>query len=194
MKTVAEILQSHEVVDANGRHVGGTDKHGANHRYGDAYEDIINNMGGRDSIRLLMEIGVADGACLRAWREAFPNAQIVGVDIHHSDQAHGDRIEFHLGDQRSRADCERAAGGRKFDLIIDDGTHLLEDVLRTLFWLWPSVRQGGVYVIEDGGLQDCEHAKALFPFAEVVNTQGPFGGVEPLVVLHKATQLQHRGD
>ena len=52
-------------------------------------------------------------------------------------------------DQRMREDCERAAVGRQFDLIVDDATHLLEDTLRTLYWLWPSVKPGGLYVVEE---------------------------------------------
>ena len=86
MRSVAEIFQSYEVVDADGRHINGTDKHGANHRYGDAYEKIIEqnfrgNYGtpGREKVKLMMEIGVADGSSLLAWREIFPNALCVGM-------------------------------------------------------------------------------------------------------------------
>ena len=184
MRSVAEILHSYEVVDAEGRHINGTDKHGPNHRYGDAYESLFPD---RSAIQLVMEVGVADGSCLLAWREVFPNATIVGMDIHHSDKAHGERIEFHLGDQRSQTDCERVTGCRKFDLIIDDATHLLEDTLRTLFYLWPSVKPGGLYVVEEfpnvGSLWN--NIASMWPIAELVNTTGPSGGAEPLVIFRK---------
>src|SRR5271166_3915885 len=106
MRSISEIFRSYAVFDADGRHVNGTDKQ-SNHSYGDAYETIIGSL--RTEANLVMEIGVADGSSLLAWREVFPFATCVGMDIHHSDKAHGDRIEFHIGDQRSQHDCERVA-------------------------------------------------------------------------------------
>lgn len=186
MRGIREIFRDAAVLDPNGRHINGSDKQ-SNHNFGDAYEKIFTEYWPacpRTGPKLMMEVGVADGSSLRAWREIFPNATIVGMDIHHSDKANGERIEFYLGDQRSKEDCERAAAGRQFDLIVDDATHLLADTLVTLFWLWPFVRPGGLYVVEDGAFQDSDRAKLLFG-AEVVETQGPFGGIEPLVVLRK---------
>lgn len=195
MRSIAEIFSSYEELDSNGRHVGGTDKHGPNHRYGNAYESLfldgkpyeVGTLSTRRDVRLMMEVGIADGSSLLAWRDIFPNATCVGLDIHHSDKAHGDRIEFHQGDQRSHRDCERAAAGRQFDFICEDATHQLEDTLRTLLYLWPSVRPGGLYVVEEfSNVGDLwPNVCALFPFASLVETRGPFGGVEPLVVLRK---------
>ncbi len=189
MKSIRDIFRSHAVFDADGRHVNGTDKQ-SNHNYGDAYEKLFPN---RDRVELMMEVGIADGSCLLAWREVFPNAIIVGMDIHPSEKAImeancGNRIQFYLGDQRVQRDCERAAANRQFDLIVDDGTHNLEDTLRTLFYLWPYVRPiQGLYVIEEfpniGELRD--NITQLLPFAEIIDTDGQFGGVEPLVVLRK---------
>ncbi len=178
VKSVKEIFRSYGVLDSDGRHINGTDKE-TNHHYGDIYESLFLN---RTRVELMMEVGIADGSSLLAWRDIFPNALCVGLDIHHSDKAHGDRIEFYLGDQRSQVDCERAAAGRKFDLIVDDATHQLEDTLRTLFYLWPFVKvAGGMYVIEEfpnvGALRD--NITKLWPFVEIV------GDVEPLVILRK---------
>ncbi len=193
MRSIKEIFRSHAEFNSEGKHVNGTDK-SSNHDYSGAYESIIETLfrsGGdcRGKVRLMMEVGVADGSCLLAWREVFPNAQIVGLDIHHSDKAHGESIEFHLGDQRKREDCERAAGGRLFDLIVEDATHTLENTLLTLFWLWPSVRPGGIYVVEEwADIHALHHnVRALLPGVEIVNTLGPFGGIEPLVVMRKQT-------
>lgn len=207
MRTIKEIFRSYGILNSDGKHINGTDKE-TNHHYGDAYESLfvvqedvdlskiptqphIKITGQyrsiRNDVRLMMEVGVADGSSLLAWREIFPNAIIVGMDIHYADKAHGERIEFHFGDQRNKEHCERAAAGREFDLIVDDATHELDATLLTLFWLWPFVKPGGLYVVEDGGLQDCERVVKLFPQATVVETTGPFGGIEPLVVLRKST-------
>lgn len=200
MRSIREIFRSHAVLDADGCHVNGTDKE-SNHRYGDAYErlltipDVPSDPSGlvkleypysiRGDVRLMMEVGVADGSSLLAWREVFPNALCVGLDIHPSERARGDRIEFHLGDQRSRDDCERAAAGRQFDLIVDDATHRLDHTLLTLYWLWPCVRPGGMYVVEEWDGVDRERIRALWPCAEIIDTAGPFGGVEPLVAFRR---------
>lgn len=191
MRTVAEIFSSYEELDSEGRHVNGTDKNGPNHSYGDAYERILGGYGlstdVRKDIGLMMEVGVADGSSLRAWCEVFPNAIIVGMDIHHSDKAHGDRIEFHLGDQRSQVDCENAAAGRMFDVIVEDATHEIDGNLLTLFWLWPFIRPGGLYIIEEFANVGAnrERIKSLWPNVEIVGTCGPSGQDEPLVVFRK---------
>lgn len=191
MRSVRDIFRSYAVFDADGRHVNGTDKE-SNHRYGDAYERIITNNFSRgpaeprNVVRLMMEIGVADGSSLLAWREVFPNATIVGMDIHHSDKAHGERIEFYLGDQRSKMSCDRAVGGRQFDFICEDATHNMADTLLTLLYLWPSVRPGGLYIVEEwADIGSLMSATGLWPHVEIVNTDGPFGGNEPLVVFRK---------
>lgn len=180
MRTIKDIFRSHAVFDQQGRHVNGTDKQ-SNHNYGDAYECLFD----RVRVELVMEVGVADGACLRAWSEVFPNATIVGMDIHHSAQAHGDRIEFHIGDQRSKEDCERVARGRQFDLIIEDAVHKLDNTLLTLYWLWPHVKPGGLYVVEEWDGVDRNRITSLWPSAQIINTAGPFGGIESLVVFRK---------
>jgi hypothetical protein len=189
MKSIREIFRSHAVIDAEGRHVNGTDKQ-SNHNYGDAYESLFPVPSlDRACLRLMMEVGVADGSCLCAWREVFPNATIVGMDIHHSDKAHGERIEFHIGDQRVQRDCENAAGGRQFDLIVEDATHELPNTLMTMLYLWPFVRPGGLYVVEEfpnvGALRG--NINAMWANVEIVDTMGPFGGIEPLVVFRKPT-------
>ena len=182
MRTIAEIFRSQAVLDSEGRHTNGTDKE-SNHHYGDAYERLFPD---RTAVKLMMEIGVADGSCLCAWQIIFPNAMCVGLDIHHSDRAHGERIEFHLGDQRKCEDCERAAAGRKFDLIVEDATHHLDSTLLTLYWLWPFVKHGGLYVVEEWSNIDRHRILSLWPNVEIVDTTGPSGGIEPLVVFRKS--------
>jgi hypothetical protein len=200
MKTIKEIFREHAVFDSEGRHVNGTDKE-SNHHYGTAYEQLIylnqpgnplvdhgsNVHAARADVKLMMEVGVADGSSLRAWREVFPNALIVGMDIHHSDKAHGDRIEFCIGDQRSQRDCGNAAAGRFFDVIVEDATHEVDANLLTLFWLWPWVKPGGLYIIEEFANVGANRHRimSLWPSAEIVGTCGPSGQDEPLVVFRK---------
>lgn len=174
MKSLREIFLSHAEV-INGIHTNGTDKQ-TNHNYGDAYDSLLD----REAIKLMLEVGVADGSSLLAWQEALPNAKVVGMDIHPPAKWLG---EFHLGDQRNLDDCERAAQGRQFDLIVEDATHQLDATLLTRYHLWPFVKPGGLYVVEEWPAAD-SRLITLFD-AEIVETAGPFGGIEPLIVLRK---------
>lgn len=204
MKSVRDIFRSYAQFDEQGRHVNGTDKQ-SNHNYGDAYENLLSIARGepmgeevsycfgtrsmRPDVTLMLEIGVADGACMLAWRDIFPNATIVGMDIHPATLVReGDkRLEFHIGNQRYQSDCERVAAGRLFDLIIDDATHYIENTLASLYWLWPFVRPGGLYVVEEWPniAGDKKRIESLWPGVQFVDTPGPFGGIEPLVAFRK---------
>lgn len=175
--SITEIFRKHAVI-VDGVHVNGTDKQ-SNHNYGPAYEKLFAGI----DARLFLEVGITDGSCLRAWQEVFPTAKIIGLDIHPcADKS----FETHVGDQRSKADCERAVRGRLFDVILEDAYHSTENTLLTLFWLWPYVKPGGLYIIEEwADIGNSWHnIKELFG-AEIIPTQGPFGGNEPLVVLRK---------
>lgn len=184
MLTMAEIFRSYAVLE-DGRHVNGTDKQ-TNHAYGDAYDALFPD---RSMVKLMMEVGITDGSSMKAWRDIFPAATVVGIDIEpcHARHLGLDRMEFHIGDQRKREDCERAAAGRQFDFILEDALHQLDATLLTLFWLWPFVKPGGIYVVEEWANVGANQGQimALWPNAEIVSTVGPFGGDEPLVVMRK---------
>lgn len=55
------------------------------------------------------------------------------------------------GDQADPAFLERmlAEHGRDFDVIVDDGGHTMKQQITSFTVLWPAVRPGGVYFIED---------------------------------------------
>lgn len=183
MRTVKEIFRSYAVLDAKGIHIGGSDKQ-SNHNYGDAYESLFPD---REAVKLVLEVGVADGSSMLAFKEIFPNAIVVGMDIHVAQRAVEHGMEFYIGDQRVQEDCRRAANNRQFDLIVEDAYHSVANTMLTLFWLWPFVKPGGLYIVEEwANIGNCrENIKALFANVEIVDTIGPFGGVEPLVVLRK---------
>jgi cephalosporin hydroxylase len=192
MRSIGDIFRSRcHFVD--GKHAGGTDKQ-SNHAYGDAYQSILDRNGiSRYHAKNVMEIGITDGSSMLAWREIFENALIVGLDITSCSCERGPRLEFHQGDQKNRDECRRAATNdnidpnRRFDMIVEDAYHSTENTLLTLFWLWPFVKVGGIYVVEEWANVSADRAyiEALWPNVEIVSTPGPFGGDEPLVVFRK---------
>jgi|SRR5574342_1740 hypothetical protein len=95
--------------------------------------------------------GYAPGGSLRAWRDWFPEAQIVGCDVQPDTQFAEPRIKTFLCDSRDARSVRTAlaAFSGKIDIIIDDGDHVDESQLVTLQNFWPLLRDGGLYVIED---------------------------------------------
>ncbi len=104
----------------------------------------------RDEKLKLLEIGVLEGASLRMWCDYFPNADIHGMDINPDCYAfNDDRITIHIGDQGNNGDLDkvtmRLGGG--FDIVIDDGSHRVDDQIFTFKRLWPNTRL--LYIVED---------------------------------------------
>jgi cephalosporin hydroxylase len=113
--------------------------------YLDFYDDKLWYL--QDSKIKLLEIGVQNGGSLETWARYFWKAEkIVGIDI---DPKCGDlkfedqRIEVIVGDSKT-VELED-----KFDIIIDDGSHLASDIIANWTKWWPSLEDGGVYVVED---------------------------------------------
>jgi hypothetical protein len=117
--------------------------------YTDSYARLFDPL--RDRAITLLEIGVATGASLRMWEEIFPLARIVGVDVNPACSKHaGERTAVYIGDQVDEAFLhEVAAREGPFDIVIDDGGHRMEQHAASLAALWPQVRPGGFYAIED---------------------------------------------
>lgn len=109
----------------------------------------------RDEPVRLLELGVADprfrGASLKMWEEYFSRAEIVGVDINpEAEKLATKRVRIAIADQGNGFTmAELACRYGPFDIVIDDGSHRLQDVVTSFMALWPWVRGGGVYFIED---------------------------------------------
>lgn len=112
------------------------------HHYCDFYEEHLP----RDVTRLL-EIGVMDGASLRMWRDYYPGAAIVGIDILPRKPVRGCVVM--QGDATRGMDAVRAEVYGPFDVIVDDGSHMTLDQQVSLGLLWGGVNPGGCYVVED---------------------------------------------
>lgn len=114
------------------------------------YDRHFAAIGGR-SVRLL-EIGISTGGSLEIWRRHFgADAVIAGLDIDPATAGNVDAPnQVYIGDQADRVLLNRImAECGPFDIIIDDGSHVAADQLATLVTLWPSLADGGCYVIED---------------------------------------------
>jgi cephalosporin hydroxylase len=102
----------------------------------------------RDPISLL-EVGVYHGASLLMWRDWMPNARILGVDIDPAAMMPRiDRLETRLHDVR-----DPWPDDEMFEVIIDEGGHTTELMIASWGRLWPHVKPGGWFIIEDWATQ-----------------------------------------
>jgi hypothetical protein len=102
----------------------------------------------------LLELGVRSGASMLVWRDYFPTATIVGLDIDECPPNFPKEVRFHFiagsqDDHSALDEAIRIAGG-PFDIIIDDASHVGHITARSLAYLFPGgLKDGGFYVIED---------------------------------------------
>jgi len=107
----------------------------------------------------VLEIGIggydaidAGGESLRMWKHYFRRGLIYGLDIFEKTGVEESRLRVVQGDQGDEAFLDSL--GRElgpFDIIIDDGSHMSHHVLASFNALFPHVKPGGIYVVEDLG-------------------------------------------
>jgi|GEM_PF-489752 len=100
----------------------------------------------------LLEIGTQNGGSLEIWKKYLPpGSEIHGMDIDPKCQEidFSDNIHFHLGSAADSAFIKSRFAGISFDIIIDDGSHLCNEVISTFLDLFKKINPGGIYVIED---------------------------------------------
>jgi len=84
------------------------------------------------------------------WSKYFPNANIVGFDIQSFKQPTEKNCSFIKGDQSSREDLKKITDVcSEFDVILEDALHASRHQQITLSFLFPAVKSGGMFIIED---------------------------------------------
>lgn len=140
------------------------------HTYSPSYFEELHKI--KNNIKYLLEIGVGNnqlmkpicgesyqiGASLKGWRDFFINAKIFGLDIDEKVLFKDSRIECFYTDQSNVNSLENTIyeirkkennSELKFDLIIDDGSHIIEHMILSYKTLSKYVINGGLYIIED---------------------------------------------
>lgn len=116
------------------------------------YDDLFH--ANRDGSISLLEIGIQNGGSLEIWSKYFRNAKnIVGVDINNkcADLIYSDpRISLFIGDANSDYCYQQIAqASSSFNIIIDDGSHTSEDIIKSFLKYFPLLSSDGIYVVED---------------------------------------------
>lgn len=118
--------------------------------YLDIYERHFARLRGASPV--MVEIGVKGGGSLEMWREYLgPGSQIIGVDIDPLCQQHeADGIEVMIGDQSDPALIESLFERHpRIDIVLDDGSHVMEDMIASFGLMYDRLSESGVYMVED---------------------------------------------
>lgn len=127
-----------------------SDKSSQYHNYAVKYDKILSPF--RNSFLSVLEIGVAQGQSIKMWVDYFEKATIHGADISKTSEIctkYSNRVRFHLLDQSNEAQLKNLEQYSPFDLIIDDGNHFWKEQILTFQTLFPYVKKGGIYIVED---------------------------------------------
>lgn len=152
MQTLLEILNTKKY---------NTDKH-TSHEYIQCFYDDAFLPFKNQPVNML-EIGVLRCESLKLWHDYFVNANnIVGVDIFNrvsfeesTSRLSGYNVKLHRLNSVTATEKELdefiGKYPDKFDIIIDDGSHVHSDQLATYNNFKPFMKKGGLYIIEDLG-------------------------------------------
>lgn len=135
-----------------------SDKYGSDkntrHKYTQHYHRHFSPFRDRDVVVLELGIGGYDvalgGSSLRMWREYFPKSTVYGVDVEDKSGCDGDGIKTFRGSQDDPdflAEVMRQTGPP--DIIIDDASHINPLTVKSFQILFPHLKDGGLYAIED---------------------------------------------
>lgn len=112
----------------------------------------------------MLELGLWDGGSVAFWFESFHPTKQIGIDLQNradseyfkryvKDRGLEERIKTYWGVDQSDSKALREIVRREFtgplDLVIDDASHLYGPTKSSFECLFPLLRPGGLYFIED---------------------------------------------
>jgi len=142
----------------------GSDKaqtHAYHHFYANAFDnesivmDVMEIGLGTNNIDVLSTMGPTGrpGASLRAFRDFFPNAEIIGCDVDCRILFEEHRITTKHVDQTKPETFDLIASDTRYDLMIDDGLHSPHANINSLTFFLKNIKLGGWAVVEDIGIE-----------------------------------------
>lgn len=164
-----------------------TDKNTA-HSYLPAYDKIFSAI---PEIKNVLEIGIHLGGSLLLWSKYFPvSTNIYSIDVYlkNLNEQHYTIPNATVIQKDVRTCTENFLQPIMFDIIIDDGSHYLDDQLHVYNTFKSRLTPGGVLLIEDiqpNNLQKfidiCQHD----PKATIIDLRNIKDKVDDIILLYK---------
>lgn len=153
-------ISGSSILDLNHSHLNEisldkTDKSSAVHNYTPIYDSYFHRF--KDTPLTLLEIGFAGGGSAQMWDQYFPHPEtcLYFLDINQEcfKYTHklSSRCTLYMADQEKENDLLSTMDkiNKFFDIIIDDGGHTMNQQKISFEALFPYIKSGGVYIIED---------------------------------------------
>lgn len=131
------------------------------HSYIDFYEELFRPY--RETAKNVLEIGLFGGASMILWEKYFTVAKVYGIDCSETPHdgmadlrpliAEGSHNIF-IMDATDSGQIKKNFEGIKFDIILEDAAHSIEQQLSIYDNFKSYLADGGLYVIED--IQDVD--------------------------------------
>lgn len=143
-------MSLYELVDDNY-----TDKNTA-HSYLSLYQPLLESM--KDRTKNMLEVGIGSfGGDILMWSNFFQNATIYAIDILPGVEVidsvrNKDNITLYHSTNGYNEDFvnrEFISKGIKFDVLLDDGSHVLNDMKEFIRLYTPLIAENGILMIED---------------------------------------------
>lgn len=145
--------------------IGGDRMSNLCHDYAKIYSKYLEKFINKDKKEkiVLVEVGILRGTGLAIWSELFPNSRIIGLDIDLGNIERNmknlkkrgafknDNLELYTFDQfKDNKDLlKKVLKGDKIDILIDDGVHSNETIIKTIDSSLPHLSNDFIYFIED---------------------------------------------
>lgn len=178
-----------------------TDKD-TSHSYIDVYDDVweyvIADISGQETFDVL-EIGVNGGGSIKLWQDYIdenvlgytskdPTPQIDGLELLENDKLHElnkiDNINIRMNVDAYVDDTVKSFGDKKYDIIIDDGSHQPHHQIFAINKYFPLLKPQGVMVVED--VQSPQALASIMQYAELPSSAR--------VVIHDLRHIKNRYD
>jgi cephalosporin hydroxylase len=106
----------------------------------------------KETAKTILEVGIKDGASLLLWNDYFTNAKVIGIDINSCKQFDKPENQFNgifciIGDAYSPKVMDMIP--YDLDVAIDDGSHMIDDIIFFIDNYLPRVKSGGYLIVED---------------------------------------------
>lgn len=132
-----------------------TDKGLQHHAYTPIYHKYFNEFIGKGIT--FLEVGVGGyhfndkgGGSLNMWAEYFQNARIIGVDLYDKSKIKKDtKVELHKFSQDDGMAFFNLFQQGIPDIVVDDASHINDLTIQTFKIIFPYLKKGAIYVIED---------------------------------------------
>lgn len=103
----------------------------------------------------ILEIGAYKGGGIRSLRHLFPQASVFGIESDRKLAQESPELDISVGDQADTTFLDQTIAHiatqtqNQVDLIIDDGGHTMHQQITSFQHLFPKLKSGGYYVVED---------------------------------------------